>query len=117
MGHTLDLSYLIEITGGEDDIMIEMIDIFLTESVVVIKNLTKHYNDRDWASLGAEAHKLKPTLLYVGLKELHDVTAMLEKHAKQETMKESYAGWIREIAQGYASIKGDLIAEKEKLSS
>ncbi len=97
--------------------MIEMIDIFLTETEDVIKNLTKHYNDRDWANLGAEAHKLKPTLLYVGLKELNEIAAMLEQHAKQETMKESYAGWIREIAKGYASIKGSLIAEKQKYLS
>ena len=117
MSHQIDLSYLIDITGGENDIMIEMIDIFLSESEVVIQNLSEHYQAGDYQKLGAEAHKLKPTLLYVGLKDLHETTQQLETHSKAGTNQESYEGWISEITSVYASIKGDLQKEKDRLLS
>jgi HPt (histidine-containing phosphotransfer) domain-containing protein len=117
MSQKLDLSYLEEITGGDNEIMLEMIDIFLTESEIAIQELQTIYEQNDWQALGAQAHKLKPTLLYVGLKDIHEITLKLEKNAKQGTMSDQYELWIQQITQGYNDIRGDLEAVKQKLSA
>ncbi len=117
MSQKLDLSYLEEITGGDNEIMLEMIDIFLTESETAIQELRQIYEQKDWAALGAQAHKLKPTLLYVGLKEIHEITQKLEKNAKQGTMTEHFDEWIQQITDGYHEIRGDLESVKKELSS
>ena len=117
MSQKLDLSYLEEITGGDNEIMLEMIDIFLTESETAIQELRHIYEQKNWQALGAQAHKLKPTLLYVGLKEIHAITLKLEKNAKQGSMPEMYDQWIQQITDGYHDIREDLELVKKELSS
>ena len=113
MGYNIDLTYLTEITGGESSIMAEMIGLFLEETPKQIQLLKEHHENQDWALLGAEAHKLKPTFLYVGLSGLNELTVKVEKSAKNKVELDKLKALIEEIDTGFKSIQSSL---KEKLS-
>jgi HPt (histidine-containing phosphotransfer) domain-containing protein len=65
-----DLTYLKEITGGEAEIIREMIEMFLAQVDEFKENLEKHLADENWVELGKEAHKAKSSVLIVGMEDL-----------------------------------------------
>lgn len=78
----INLSYLEDITGGDREMMLEMLDLFINDipaQVNIIKELSQN---KDLINLGSEAHKLKPTLQYVGLFEMFELVKGLEALSK-----------------------------------
>lgn len=117
MDHQINLNYLREVTGGDKDIMIEMIDIFLSETETVLSSIQECYNDGNWSQLASEVHKLKPTLMYVGLSEVHGIAESLEQNAKSGNQIDMYEHWVDQIKSGFETIKPQLAAEKAKLEA
>lgn len=113
----IDLSYLQEITGGDSEIMAEMVDLFLTETPKHLKNLKVLLANEQWVELGAEAHKLKPTLSYVGLTELNEKAQKIEYNGKKQENLDQVPGLIEAIEAGFHEVKDDLIHKKEELLS
>ena len=113
---TIDLSYLENITGGESDIMIEILDLMLNETPKHLANLNKALEKKDWRGLGAEAHKLKPMFLYIGLTELNEVTQKLEFFGKKEQNLEEIPKLIRDLEVGFSEVINELKERKQKLS-
>jgi PAS domain S-box-containing protein len=77
------LDYLSELTGGDDEIMDEMMKLFLENTPEVLVNLRELYSSNNWEEIKKVAHKFKPTLSYVGIKELEGVVPQVEKCALQ----------------------------------
>ncbi|MEO1023843.1 MAG: Hpt domain-containing protein [Bacteroidota bacterium] len=84
MSIKIDFSYLLEITGGEPTIMLEMIDLFIQEIPKHSARLKEFATEQNWSSLASEIHKMKPTLLYVGLHSIHQLALELEKETKTQ---------------------------------
>ncbi len=78
----LDLSYLEDITGGDGDVMLEMINLFIDDIPQQILEIKKAVEDNDLKAVAANAHKLKPTLQYVGLSDAHEIVKELEHIGK-----------------------------------
>lgn len=78
----LDLSYLIDITGGDKEMMLEMIDLFLEDIPIQIMKIKSLSGANNLKQLGKEAHKLKPTLQYVGFVKMHEAVIKLELISK-----------------------------------
>lgn len=108
MNYRIDLTYLTEITAGDDDVMAEMIELFLTETPKQLVLLKEYHQKKDWSQLGAEAHKLKPTFLYVGLSELNELTLQLEQRAKNKEDLDDIDSFIKKIEEGYKSVVVEL---------
>ncbi len=108
MNYRIDLTYLTEITAGDNDVMAEMIELFLAETPKQIELLKEYHEKEDWPQVGAEAHKLKPTFLYVGLSELNELTLQLEQRAKNKEGLGDIEGFIKKIEEGYKSVVNDL---------
>ncbi len=117
MSYKIDLSYLNEITGFESEIMVEMIDLFLEETPKQIAIIRESFEQENWYQLGAEAHKLKPTFLYVGLSKLNELTLDMEKFAKERRNLDQIAEMIQELEQGYGEVIPALTNERNRLSS
>lgn len=81
-GHNLDLSYLKEISGGNAEFMIEMIDIFLEQTPLYFTQLLSSVAAADWKAVGDLAHKIKPTLAFMGADQAKDDMQVLEKNAR-----------------------------------
>ncbi|MEX0845266.1 MAG: Hpt domain-containing protein [Balneolaceae bacterium] len=112
----IDLGYLIDITDGDKEIMIEMIDLLLEETPKHLKNIKTFYENKQWTKLGAEAHKLKPMLLYVGLTELNEATQELETNGKKAQNLETIPVLIEQLEEGFISVIEELEEKKTQLN-
>ncbi len=79
-----NLSYLEELDTGDDGLIVEMVEMFLENTPRSIDLLQQHLDNNNWKKLGAEAHKLKPNLSYVGLDQAHEIIIKIEKMAKDD---------------------------------
>ncbi|MTI87115.1 MAG: Hpt domain-containing protein [Balneolaceae bacterium] len=111
----IDLGYLTDITGGDAEIMVEMIDLFLVETPKHIINMRSELANEEWQNVGAEVHKLKPTLLYVGLKDLHEVALALEENGRKEKNLDDIPGLINDIEDGFNEVIDELKEKKAEL--
>ncbi|WP_421773893.1 Hpt domain-containing protein [Gracilimonas sp.] len=112
----IDLSYLENITGGDNEVMTEMIDLMLSETPKHIEKIKQAHEKENWKELGAESHKLKPMFLYVGLTSLNEIAQDLEKFGKEAISLKSIPGLIDELEQGYLEIVDELKSKKDELS-
>ena len=71
-----DLSYLREMSGGNQDLILEMIDIFKSQIKEFSEDLDDYYNKKEFEQLGKLAHKAKSSISIMGL---HDLAADLKK--------------------------------------
>lgn len=63
----LDLSYLRDIASGSAEFMIEMIDIFLDQTPEYFTQLEAAVAEKNWKGVADVAHKIKPTLAFMGV--------------------------------------------------
>lgn len=89
-----NLSYLEEIGMGDDELLIEMIEMFIKNTPETLNTLREYNREEDWKMLSAEAHKFKPNLSYVGLEEAHQIVLEIEKTAKNESDPEGFSAEI-----------------------
>lgn len=93
----IDLTYLNEIAGGDAEFMIDMIDIFMDQTPVYVEQLIAALAEKDWKTVGDLAHKIKPTLAFMGVDHAKDKMAAIEHNARAETNLETIADEFAEI--------------------
>lgn len=90
----VDLSYLNDIAGGNVEFVIDMIDIFLEQTPGYFEQLGAAIKQQDWKATGEVAHKIKPTLAFVGAEDLRVKMQELESNARAlvnlDTIPESF---------------------------
>lgn len=111
----LDLSYLENMSGGDNSMIIEMIELFLKETPKHLENLKSANEGQDWSKVASEAHKVKPIMLYVGLSDLNLVCKRLEENAKSDQDIEVSNELILKLIEGYEEVNDDLINKLEEL--
>ncbi len=82
MNSTYDLSYLIEVSKGNDAFMLDMINIFLTKTPETLQIIEEAILRSDWEQVGFFSHKLKATYAYMGMLGLKEILIKIEKNAK-----------------------------------
>jgi len=80
-----DLSYLKQLSKGDNGFIREMISVFIEQTPESIRNLETNLDNKNWVMLRAVAHKMKPSFSFVGLQELIDVIKKIEDYAETET--------------------------------
>ena len=85
-----NLEYLTTITDGDKPIIREMIEMFLSEITGHIQNLNELYRTGQYMALGMEAHKIKSSLLIMGMKELAEEMNELQLKTAQKSDPKSY---------------------------
>ena len=59
-----DLTYLKQVSNGDNNFIIEMINVYLKETPEAIKNLENHLKNKDWQKFRAVTHKMKPSFSF-----------------------------------------------------
>ncbi len=77
-----DLSYLHEISMGDDELVAEMIALFLENVPRSIKRLKTLVQQEEWDEVASITHRLKPNLAYVGLDSAKAIIEHIEKRAR-----------------------------------
>lgn len=86
---TIDLSYLESIANGNNDILKELINIFVDQVEEFKIGLNTHFNNKSWKELGALAHKAKASVIAMGMADLGNIELKnLELIAKQYRINE-----------------------------
>ncbi len=81
-GAALDLSYLNDVASGSTEFMIEMIDIFLEQTPGYFDTLSQAIADKKWQIVADVAHKIKPTLAFMGVDKAKDDMQEIEHKAR-----------------------------------
>lgn len=85
----VDLSYLRDVASGSTEFMIEMIDIFLDQTPEYFEKLDQAVKDKDWKTVADVAHKIKPTLIFMGVDVTkHDIGDIERKARNLEYLED-----------------------------
>ncbi|MBB2149200.1 Hpt domain-containing protein [Pedobacter gandavensis] len=79
----LDLTYLKDMSGDSAEFIIEMLDLFKSQTPAYVADLGKAIADEDWPRASSCAHKIKPTFAYVGREDAKDHMQMMERNARE----------------------------------
>jgi PAS domain S-box-containing protein len=79
----ISLSSLEEMTGGDSLLMNEMIDIFLEQTPPLLTKMEEEMVAGDLKAMGVTAHKIKPTLSYMGMKSAEGLILNLESFREE----------------------------------
>ncbi|RZK82407.1 MAG: Hpt domain-containing protein [Pedobacter sp.] len=80
----LDLSYLREMSGDNPEFIIEMIDLFKSQTPIYLAELEEAVSASDWDKVAATAHKIKPTFTYVGREDAKDHMQDMEQNVREK---------------------------------
>jgi HPt (histidine-containing phosphotransfer) domain-containing protein len=81
-GFKLDLSYLKDVASGSDEFMIDMIDLFLDQTPAYFEQLEQFISEENWSKVADIAHKIKPTLAFMGVDSARESMAGIEQNAR-----------------------------------
>ena len=95
----IDLSYLSEIACGSVDFMIDMIDIFQEQTPQYMEELLQAARNKEWKTVGEVAHKIKPTLAFMGANTAKDIMGEIEKNGKNATGVETIENEILAVGE------------------
>lgn len=77
-----DLSYLKEMSGNDNSIIGEMIDIFLEQIPEFEGEISSSFETQNWQELGAIAHKAKSSVRTMGMENSGDCLEQIEQFSK-----------------------------------
>nr|WP_320120183.1 Hpt domain-containing protein [uncultured Marinifilum sp.] len=81
-GKLTDLSYLKEMSGNDNSIIEEMIEIFIEQIPEFIVEVSSYFESHDWNGLGAVAHKAKSSVRTMGMEHIGECLEKLEHYSK-----------------------------------
>ena len=109
---TLDLSYLNEISDGDQEFINDVLCTFLEEMPKDMEQMNQALSANDVVSIGKIAHKTKSTLHTLGLFELKELALKIEQSAKVNHQLPDIPKWAKEfmdyILQVYPNVKSRL---------
>jgi HPt (histidine-containing phosphotransfer) domain-containing protein len=104
----IDLSYLREMSGGNKDLVLEMISIFNSQVVEFAQSMDQLLTSRQFESLGKLAHKAKSSVSIMGLEELALQLKKLENSAREGKDIDTYAAIVAAFKQETAEAVREL---------
>jgi HPt (histidine-containing phosphotransfer) domain-containing protein len=84
-----DLTYLEDLSGGNNTIVVDIIQLFLQQTPGDFDTLTQHVESSNWEAAYKMAHHIKPTLAYVGANDMRDELNLVERTLKSGTELET----------------------------
>jgi CheY-like chemotaxis protein len=94
-----DLTFLKSIAKGSAEFMNKIINSFINQTSDELKNIQAYLTQQNWAGIQSSAHKIKPSFHFVGITELKDPIANLEKYAKERVNLEAIPGLVHKVVE------------------
>ncbi len=85
-----DLAYLESMSMGSNELILEMIQIFIDQLPEFTEGLAGHLESADYMALGALAHKAKSSVAVMGMNALANDLKTLEISAKSGVDQDQY---------------------------
>ena len=115
-GFKVDLSYLKDVASGSDEFMIDMIDLFLDQTPAYFEQIEQFISEENWSKVADIAHKIKPTLAFMGVDSARESMAGIEQNARNlvnleaispafQKLKEMSVQLYKQLAEVKASLQ------------
>lgn len=95
----INLDYLNEMSDGSQDLVRDLINMFIKQVPVFSEQLDVCYKNGDYVSLGKLAHKIKSSVAMMGIMELTSDMKTLEMIAKDGIDVEKYSVYISKFKE------------------
>ena len=92
-----NLVYLRELSENNDAFYRDFINLFLSNTPETLIDLHTQLNLKNWEGVRQAAHKMKPSLNYLGLKDGQKIAAEIEEYAYQKTYIERINGLAEKL--------------------
>lgn len=93
----IDLTYLKELSNGSNEFMTQMISIFMAQTPEALNSIELHLQKNEWKLLKGVVHKMKPSFGFMGIKEIENTVALMEKYCETETHLDELPSLIMRI--------------------
>lgn len=107
-----NLSYLREISENNESFFKDFINLFLQNAPQSIVDLETALAKKDWEGVRQAAHKIKPSLSYLGMKEVHQAAATVEEFAKERIKLDEIPDLVKNIKdtckQAYSELEKEI---------
>ena len=84
-----NLDYLRELSENNESFFRDFINLFLNNTPETLQDLNTQLANKNWEGVRQAAHKVKPSLNYLGLKDAQKVAASIEENALNKSNLES----------------------------
>ncbi|MFN8145787.1 MAG: response regulator [Bacteroidia bacterium] len=111
----MDLDFLDKFTGGDQELTIQLIEIFLKQVPEAIEKLNYSVPKKDWKETHAVAHKLKSSIAIFEFHELKKLITNIEEYARDGERPEEIPHLYAEFKEGSKIAVRNLEAELSKL--
>jgi PAS domain S-box-containing protein len=112
----IDLTYLRQLSNGDNKFISEMLSLFIDQTPAMLANMSKYLESADWKSLSSAAHKMKPSIMFVGLKEIEATVRLVENYAAEQINTEQIPSMLNKINSVCTEAIVELKAEKEHMA-
>ena len=92
-----NLSHLRKMSNNDERFVKDMIDSFITNTPVILKDLEKAKAEQHWEDVGSLAHKLKPNLAFMGIDTLKELVLHVETSGKKAENLEQLPGDVDKL--------------------
>ena len=103
-----DLSYLNEISGGDEEFIKEMIETFLEETPKDLEDIKTHLASENWSELGKTAHKMKSSIKMFGYGSVKDQAFYIEQCGKKNENIDTLPSKTQEFISSLESVIAEL---------
>ena len=90
----INTEYLNSVSGGDPDIICELVILFKEQSVEISEEMKSLFNARNYKLLGLLAHKAKSSVSIMGMSELAVMLKTFELLAREEKEPHLYESYI-----------------------
>ncbi len=111
----MNLEHLDKFTGGDQELTIQLIEIFLKQVPEAVQKLTHSIAKHDWKETHAVAHKVKSSIAIFELNELKKLITNIEEYARDGEKLEEIAPAFSAFREGSRYAMRNLQAELKKL--
>jgi HPt (histidine-containing phosphotransfer) domain-containing protein len=112
---SIDLTYLRDVSSGSNEFMIEMIDLFLDQTPAYFDQLNDLISEENWPKVAELAHKIKPTLAFMGADSAKERMAEIETSARNLSDTESIGPTFKSLKDFSGDLFSRLTEVKKEL--
>ncbi len=110
-----DLTVIEELTEGNPDLMIELIEQFILNTPEYLQEAAEAVKGSDYAKLAAISHKMKPTFHYMGMEKTRETIQQLENYAKNNADNDKCASLLESALSDFNRGREELIESLNKM--
>jgi len=114
--HT-DLSYLNEIADGNDEFIVEMLEMFIDKTPEYFFEIKKSLGESNYEQIKSATHKVKPTFAFMGIDKAKPLIVEIERNAVEIRNPESLNELIVELETMTTEAINELEQHRDKLKT